>query len=140
MRPGLYAFAVAAAFRGVAIYIGAVEQPARLNVGGRAMLKNDAELSSRHADAVRLRRHVRCPRFHPFQARWRRALDHRRHHDSGELAICIFCDDAGEHLALRHVTWTGDLPGPQADAALGIAGMGSGIDRFRCLLLVRLGA
>lgn len=39
MRPGLYAFA-AAAFLGAAIYIGAVEQPARLNVGGRAMLKN----------------------------------------------------------------------------------------------------
>jgi hypothetical protein len=39
MQPGLCAFAVAAAFLGAAIYIGAVEQPARLKLGGRAMLK-----------------------------------------------------------------------------------------------------
>src|SRR3954453_23963398 len=39
MRPGLYAFAVAAAFLGATFYIGVVEQPARLKLGGRAMLK-----------------------------------------------------------------------------------------------------
>ncbi|QOG23352.1 DUF1772 domain-containing protein [Bradyrhizobium sp. SEMIA] len=39
MRPGLYAFAVAAAFLGATLYIGVVEQPARLKLGGRAMLK-----------------------------------------------------------------------------------------------------
>jgi hypothetical protein len=39
MRPGLYAFAVAASFLGAAIYVGVVEQPARLALSTRAMLQ-----------------------------------------------------------------------------------------------------
>jgi hypothetical protein len=38
MRPGLYAFAAAASFLGATIYIGLVEQPARLKLSGPAML------------------------------------------------------------------------------------------------------
>ena len=38
MRPGLYAFAVAAGFLGATVYIGLVEQPARLVLGPRAMM------------------------------------------------------------------------------------------------------
>jgi hypothetical protein len=39
MRPGLYAFAAAASFLGAAIYIGLVEQPARLALSGGAMIQ-----------------------------------------------------------------------------------------------------
>jgi hypothetical protein len=39
MQTGLYAFAVAATFLGVAIYAGFVEQPARLKLGPRAMVR-----------------------------------------------------------------------------------------------------
>jgi hypothetical protein len=39
MRPGLYAFAVAAAFLGATIYISLVEQPARLKLDGRSMIQ-----------------------------------------------------------------------------------------------------
>jgi hypothetical protein len=39
MRPGLYAFAAAAAFLGTTTYIGLVEQPARLALSGAAMLQ-----------------------------------------------------------------------------------------------------
>ena len=39
MRPGLYAFAVAAGFLGATVYIGLVEQPARLALGTRAMMR-----------------------------------------------------------------------------------------------------
>jgi hypothetical protein len=39
MQPGLYAFAAAAGFVGAAVYIGLVEQPARLALGGRAMIQ-----------------------------------------------------------------------------------------------------
>jgi hypothetical protein len=39
MQTGLYAFAVAAAFLGATIYIGFVEQPARLKLGARAMVR-----------------------------------------------------------------------------------------------------
>lgn len=39
MQTGLYAFAVAAAFLGAAIYIGFVEHPARLELGARAMVR-----------------------------------------------------------------------------------------------------
>jgi len=46
MRPGLYAFAVAASFLGAAIYIGVVEQPARLALSGRAMIQ-EWKLSNR---------------------------------------------------------------------------------------------
>jgi Anthrone oxygenase len=47
MRPGLYAFAAAAAFLGAAGYIGLVEQPARLALGGRAMIKEWAQSNHR---------------------------------------------------------------------------------------------
>jgi hypothetical protein len=47
MRAGLYAFAVAAAFLGAAIYIGLVEQPARLALGPRAMVKEWARSNRR---------------------------------------------------------------------------------------------
>lgn len=68
MRPGLYAFAVAAAFLGATFYIGVVEQPARLKLGGRAMLK-EWTFSFRRgtAHAVRPRGRVRSPRFHSIQ-------------------------------------------------------------------------
>jgi Domain of unknown function (DUF1772) len=46
MRPGLYAFAVAASFLGAAVYIGVVEQPARLALSGRAMIQ-EWKLSNR---------------------------------------------------------------------------------------------
>jgi Anthrone oxygenase len=39
MQPGLYAFAAAAAFVGATTYIGFVEQPARLALGIRAMVR-----------------------------------------------------------------------------------------------------
>ena len=39
MQTGLYAFAVAAAFLGAAVYIGFVEHPARLTLGARAMVR-----------------------------------------------------------------------------------------------------
>jgi hypothetical protein len=39
MRPGLYAFAAAAGFLGAAVYISLVEQPARLALGPRAMMR-----------------------------------------------------------------------------------------------------
>jgi hypothetical protein len=39
MRPGLYAFAATAGFLGAAAYIGLVEQPARLALGTRAMMR-----------------------------------------------------------------------------------------------------
>jgi hypothetical protein len=47
MWPGLYAFAAAAAFLGAAVYIGLVEQPARLALGGRAMIKEWAQSNHR---------------------------------------------------------------------------------------------
>src|ERR1700730_15782894 len=51
MRPGLYAFAVAAAFLGATIYIGLVEQPARLRLNGRAMVQ-EWKLSNRRGTRV----------------------------------------------------------------------------------------
>ena len=39
MRPGLYAFATAASFLDATIYVGFVEQPARLKLSGRAMIQ-----------------------------------------------------------------------------------------------------
>ena len=51
MRPGLYAFAVAAAFLGATIYISLVEQPARLRLNGRAMIQ-EWKLSNRRGTLV----------------------------------------------------------------------------------------
>jgi hypothetical protein len=47
MQTGLYAFAVAAAFLGAAIYIGLLEHPARLKLSIRAMVCEWAESNQR---------------------------------------------------------------------------------------------
>jgi hypothetical protein len=49
MRLGLYAFAVAAAFLGATTYIGFVEQPARLALGTRSMVREWNESNRRGA-------------------------------------------------------------------------------------------
>ena len=49
MRLGLYAFAVAAAFLGATTYIGFVEQPARLALGTRSMIREWTESNRRGA-------------------------------------------------------------------------------------------
>ena len=49
MRPGLYAFAVAAAFLGATTYIGFVEQPARLALCTRSMVREWTESNRRGA-------------------------------------------------------------------------------------------
>jgi hypothetical protein len=49
MRPGLYAFAVGAAFLGATTYIGFVEQPARLALGTRSMVREWTESNRRGA-------------------------------------------------------------------------------------------
>ena len=51
MRLGLYAFAVAAAFLGATVYIGLVEQPARLRLNTRAMIQ-EWKLSNRRGTLV----------------------------------------------------------------------------------------
>ena len=51
MRLGLYAFAVAAAFLGATVYIGLVEQPARLRLNTRAMIE-EWKLSNRRGTLV----------------------------------------------------------------------------------------
>ena len=51
MQLGLYAFAVAAAFLGATIYIGLVEQPARLRLNTRAMIE-EWKLSNRRGTLV----------------------------------------------------------------------------------------
>ncbi|MFQ3459994.1 DUF1772 domain-containing protein, partial [Bradyrhizobium sp. UFLA01-814] len=51
MRLGLYAFAVAAAFSGATVYIGLVEQPARLRLNTRAMIE-EWKLSNRRGTLV----------------------------------------------------------------------------------------
>jgi hypothetical protein len=51
MRPGLYAFAAAAAFLGATTCIGLVEQPARLRLRGAAMIE-EWKLSNRRGTLV----------------------------------------------------------------------------------------
>jgi hypothetical protein len=51
MGTGLYAFAAAAVFLGTTIYIGLVEQPARLKLGGAAMIQ-EWKLSNRRGTLV----------------------------------------------------------------------------------------
>ena len=49
MRPGLYAFATAAAFLGATTYIGLAEQPARLALGTKSMVREWAQSNLRGA-------------------------------------------------------------------------------------------
>jgi hypothetical protein len=89
MRPGLYAFAAAAAFLGATTYIGLVEQPARLRLRGAAMIE-EWKLSNRRGTLVL----SILPCFgdsclHSVPEQWRRTLAHWRHDRSGELALCL---------------------------------------------------
>jgi hypothetical protein len=47
MRPGLFAFAAASAFLGAALYINLVEQPARLALDARSMVREWAPSNRR---------------------------------------------------------------------------------------------
>jgi len=49
MRPGLYAFATAAAFLGATTYIGLVEQPARLALSTKSMVREWTQSNRRGA-------------------------------------------------------------------------------------------
>src|SRR3979411_3038247 len=94
----------------------------------------ETEQLARHAGTVG------HDRLHPVQDEWRRPLDHRRHHFSGELAVGLFRDDAGEYLALRHSTREAGFADPETDARLGVPGMGARPARARRPLRTRLAA
>src|SRR5882757_11279170 len=95
---------------------------------------------ARHAGVVDSCRPLGLDRLHPVQDEWRRPLDHRGRHDFGELAVCLFRDDAGEYLALLHSTREAGFADPETDARLGAPGMGAGPDRASRLLRIRLAA
>jgi hypothetical protein len=61
-------------------------------------------------------------------------------HHPGELAIRLFCGDAGEHLAVRDSARNSRLTPAQIDAGLGAARMGSCPDRICRRLRLCLGA
>src|SRR5258705_1685322 len=137
MRPGLYAFAVAAAFLGATIYISLVEQPARLRLNGRAMIQ-EWKLSNRRGTLVLSVLAVLSATIAFIQ--FRINGDVRWHHHSGELAVCLFRHDAGEYLALRHSIREAGLADPETDARLEAPGMGARPDRASRLLRIRLAA
>lgn len=139
MRPGLYAFAVAAAFLGVAIYIGLVEQPARLRLDTRAMIE-EWRLSNRRGTLVLSVLAVLSAAIAFIQFRL-----------NGDVrwiigGITILASWPYAYFVMMPVNiwlFTTPLgkpvsPLPQADAGLGAPGMGARPDRICSLLRLRL--
>src|SRR5258705_1239018 len=90
----------------------------------------ESEQSARHVGVVGACYPLGHDRLHPVQDEWRRPLDHRRHHHSGELAVCLFRDDAGQYLALRYSTREAGFADPEADGGLGASRMGNALIGF----------
>ena len=140
MRPGLYTFAVAAAFLGATIYIGLVEQPARLALGTRAMFQEWARSNRRGTLMLSILAVVSAILAY---AQFRTNGDVRW--IIGGITIlaswpyCLLCDGAGERLALRYSGRKSRLARAKTDARLGIAGMGSRLDRVCCRMRFRVG-
>jgi hypothetical protein len=140
MRPGLFAFAAAAAFLGAALYINFVEQPARLRLGAGSMVREWAP-SNRRGFVMLFSLAVvsAIAAYVEFRSHWRRALDHRRDGDSRELALCLFRSRTREHLVVRDPCSCSTLCHSRTHARLGSARMGANRNRIRRMLRVRLG-
>jgi hypothetical protein len=122
MRPGLYAFAAAACFLGAAVYIGLVEQPARLALGGPAMIKEWAQSNHRGTVMMSVLAVVSAIfALISIQGRWRRTLDHWRRHYFWRAGLQLLCDGASQYMALCRSAGEACLAGAQTDAGLGVA-------------------
>ena len=122
MRPDLFAFATACAFFGAALYVNIVEQPARLALDARSIVREWMPSNRRGfvmlavlaiisalSGLCGIRRHRRC------------ALADRRHNHTGELALRLFRDDPGERLVVRRSPECSGFDDPRAHARLGPA-------------------
>jgi hypothetical protein len=143
MRPGLCAFAAAAGFLGAAVYIGLVEQPARLALGARAMMREWMPSNRRGTLMLSVLAAVSAIlAYIQFRTngdiRW--IIGGAIILDPGKLALYLFFDDAGEHLAFRHCAGKGHLARAQTDAGLGLAGVGARLDRTGRCWRIRVGA
>jgi hypothetical protein len=139
MRPGLYAFAAAAGFLGATVYIGLVEQPARLALGTRAMMREWMPSNRRGTLMLSLLAAVSA------------ILAYIQFRTNGDIRWIIggavilaswpyAYDDAGEHLAFRHCAGKDHLARAQTDAGLGLAGVGARFDRTGRCRRIRVGA
>ena len=139
MRPGLYAFAVAAAFLGATTYIGLVEQPARLALGSRAMIKEWTRSNRRGTLMLSVLAVVSA------------ILAYIQFRSNGDVRWLIggatilaswpyaYFVMVPVNVWLYTLPGTARLAGAQTDAGLGIAGMGSRLDRVCCRMRFRVG-
>jgi uncharacterized membrane protein YfcA len=127
MRHGLYAFALAAAFLGATIYIGLVEQPARLKLNSRAMIQ-EWKLSNRRGTLVLSVLAILSATIAFIQFR----MNGDVRWTIGGITILVSWPYAyfGEYLALRYSTREAGFANPEADAGLGASRMGKRLDRI----------
>ena len=122
MRPDLFAFATACAFFGAALYVNVVEQPARLALDARSMVREWTPSNRRGfvmlAVLAIISRALSLCGIHPHR---RCALAHRRDDHTRELALRLFRDDPGERLVVWHSPECSGFGDPRAHARLGPA-------------------
>src|ERR1700736_1942486 len=139
MRPALFAFAVASAFFGAALYINLVEQPARLALHVRSMIRE--WIPSNRRGFIMLATLAIISAVLAY-------VDYGRNGDIRLLlggtvilaSLRLFRHDAGEHLVVRLTSKRRDIDRSRAHARLGSARMGSIRNRARFLLPVRVGS
>ena len=140
MQSGLLAFAAASAFLGAVLYINIVEQPARLGLGPRAMVREWTPSNRRGfimlaALAIISAILAYVDYWGTGDVRW--IIGGGRH--PGEFALCLFRDGAGEHLVVRDAAGRARLDNSRAHAELGLARMGAGGNRACRMLHICLG-
>ena len=140
MRPGLLAFAAASGFVGAALYINLVEQPARLALDARSMVREWVPSNRRGFVLLSVLAIISaCLASGEFaqtgDVRWLIG-------GTVVLASCalqLLCCRACEHLAVRNPRQLGTFHRARANVGVGLAGMGRDVDRLRWMLLVCLG-
>ena len=133
MRPGLFAFAAASAFLGAALYINLVEQPARLALDARSMVREWAPSNRRGfvmlASLAAISATLAYVDFaHTGDVRW----------IIGGTVILASWPGSFEHLVVHDPSKCSTLRRSRTNARLGAARMGTNRNWAGCVVHIRL--
>ena len=136
MRVDLLSFATASAFFGATHYVNVVEQPARLALDARAMVREWTPRNRRGVAMFASLAMASALLAYVEYIRKRCALALGRDDRARKLALRLFRDDPGKRPIVWHSPKGSCLGNPRAHARVGLPGMGPNRNRLRRSLYV----
>ena len=138
MRVDLLSFATASAFFGATHYVNVVEQPARLALDARAMVRESTPRNRRGVAMFASLAMASALLAYVEYIRKRCALALGRDDRARELALRLFRDESRKQPVVWNSPECCGSDDPRAHARLGPAGMGPNRDRLCCSLHLRM--